>query len=116
MVGKGLSFWGSCRARPGQGDVRRGLLYRGLSVALGVTEAVRAGVKTLGKGQGRGKSPQYTHTHTDTDTHTWAKAAVSSQYIHTQTHTPGQRPRTGRVPPVHTNTHLGKGQGQGESP
>ena len=62
-VGKGLSFWGSCQARPGREDVERGLLYRGVSVAHGITEAVRAGVKTLGKGQGWGESPQYTPPH-----------------------------------------------------
>lgn len=62
-VGKGLSFWGSCQARPGREDVERGLLYRGVSVAHGITETVRAGVKTLGKGQGWGESPQYTHSH-----------------------------------------------------
>ena len=90
---------GSCRARPGQGDVRRGLLYGGLSVALGVTEAVRAGVKTLGKGQGWGKFPQYTHTQRETqphtDTHTWAKAKDGASPPNPHTHTPGQRPRTG---------------------
>lgn len=62
-VGKGLSFWGSCQARPGREDVERGLLYGGVSVAHGITETVRAGVKTLGKGQGWGESPQYTHSH-----------------------------------------------------
>lgn len=49
-VGKGLSFWGSCQARPGWEDVERGLLCGGLSDAHGITETVRAGMKTLGKG------------------------------------------------------------------